>query len=793
MGGGAGYPILFTTPAPSIPGRYTYTAAWFGNVNDSGSTHGETRAPSVAVDVAAPTPGDTTPPTVSSTAPANGATNVNPGTAVTATFSETVADVSGTTFYLRAAGSGTNVPATVSLDAAGTTATLRPSAALADSTAYTATVTAGVRDAAGNAMAANHAWTFTTAAAADTTAPTVLSMNPSNNATNAAVNTSISATFSENILPASVTTSSFTVDGVAGNVVVSGPTATFTPSAPLSYSTTYMATVTTAVSDLSSNHLAANRSWSFTTGPAPDTVPPTVSSTAPVTGATEVPVSSPVTATFSEAMKATTITTANFQLKQGATTVPGTVTLNGSGSSATFRPNTALAGGAVYTATVTTGVQDASGNAMAADHTWSFTTAAAADTTPPSVSSVAPAGGATGVAVNASVTVHFSEAIDPLTATAATFTLKNGSTTVGGAVSASGGTATFRPGAPLAGGTTYTASLTTGIKDPAGNALASAYSWSFTTGAEADIMPPRVTGTSPEEGTTGVPTTSSITATFSEDIDPATVTTATFSVKDEANATVPGTVASAGSTATFSPASLSQGTRYTATLSTGIKDTAGNAMSQERSWSFTTALETRVGDGDNDGSNDDEDDWPDDDRKGSVREHRHGGKIFVDVSENPGARLRRTSALTDTAPGINQTGRPAGYEFRWGLVEYEVDGIAPGATIRVKLTFPETIPAGSKVYQVTSAGYRELQDAEIRGTTVTLALTDGGAGDRDGLPNGVIADPVGVASPSGASSGSGGGCSVAGGGPNGFPGAFGALLFAGMLIVLRRFGKGKAG
>ena len=51
--GGSGFPITFTTPAPTAPGSYTYAAAWFGNSNDSGSTHGEQRATSIAVTVAA--------------------------------------------------------------------------------------------------------------------------------------------------------------------------------------------------------------------------------------------------------------------------------------------------------------------------------------------------------------------------------------------------------------------------------------------------------------------------------------------------------------------------------------------------------------------------------------------------------------------------------------------------------------------------------------------------------------------------------------------------------------------
>lgn len=73
--------------------------------------------------------------------------------------------------------------------------------------------------------------------------------------------------------------------------------------------------------------------------------------------------------------------------------------------------------------------------------------------------------------------------MNPLTITAATFTLKRGLTPVSGAVSYAGVTATFTPAVNLAASTTYTATITTGAKDLAGNALAVGKVWSFTTRA----------------------------------------------------------------------------------------------------------------------------------------------------------------------------------------------------------------------------------------------------------------------------------------------------------------------
>ncbi|MHA7239780.1 CBM96 family carbohydrate-binding protein [Arthrobacter sp. TMS1-12-1] len=109
--------------------------------------------------------GDTTAPTVTATSPAANATGVAVNSNVTGTFSEQVTSVTSTTFTLTGPGT-TPVPAAVSFS--GTTATLNPDTDLAASTTYTATIkggASGVKDVAGNALAADRTWTFTTAPA----------------------------------------------------------------------------------------------------------------------------------------------------------------------------------------------------------------------------------------------------------------------------------------------------------------------------------------------------------------------------------------------------------------------------------------------------------------------------------------------------------------------------------------------------------------------------------------------------------------------------------------------------
>ncbi|MBP2675546.1 MAG: fibronectin type protein [Deltaproteobacteria bacterium] len=121
---------------------------------------------------------------------------------------------------------------------------------------------------------------FTVTGAADNTSPTVSSTTPANNATGVAVNTTVTATFSEPIAPGTVDNTSFFLnngtDNVAGTVSVADNTITFTPAAALSDNTAYTATVTTAVTDIAGNPLAADFVWSFTTAATPPPPAPPV-------------------------------------------------------------------------------------------------------------------------------------------------------------------------------------------------------------------------------------------------------------------------------------------------------------------------------------------------------------------------------------------------------------------------------------------------------------------------------------------------------------------------------------
>ncbi len=131
------------------------------------------------------------------------------------------------------------------------------------------------------------------------------------------------------------------------------------------------------------------------TPPAP--VLPTVKSTSPAAGATNVAINTVIAAAFSGEMDAATINGTTFTLSNG---VNGVVTYDSTNFIATFAPAGNLASNTTYTATITTGVRDKAGNAMASNFEWNFTTGSTLDTSLPQVLSTTPSAGASSVPVN---------------------------------------------------------------------------------------------------------------------------------------------------------------------------------------------------------------------------------------------------------------------------------------------------------------------------------------------------------------------------------------------------------
>ena len=470
---------------------------------------------------------------------------------------------------------------------------------LAELTVYKYAVSANGRDGQVSGLSAETP--ASTITVPDVTPPRVISSTPADGVTGVARSAAISVTFSEAIDPATINTSTFQVKiasagAITGTVAYTAATRTaqFTPSAPLPNAAGMSVGITTGVKDLAGNALATTHSFGFAVR---DEVAPTVVSVNPAGDATGVPVGTSVTAVFSEPMDGSTInaSTVTLWFATGAAAVAGAVAYDATARAVTFTPAAPLSVGTSYAFGISTGAKDASGNSLAQAFASVFTTAAASDATPPSVTAVNPPAGATGVAIGTAVSLSFSEPMSAATVTASSLTL----TSAGGAVTGSvtlnsaGDVATFTPAAALQNGTTYTITATTAMKDLAGNSLASQYTSSFTTAAvvPVDNTPPTVVSSVPSNGAQSVAVTTPVRVTFSEDMNPSTVNGSTFTLS-VGGAQVSGSVSyDPGSRiATFSPGAglLAEGQSYTGTVTTGVKDVAGNAMASTFMFSFTT-------------------------------------------------------------------------------------------------------------------------------------------------------------------------------------------------------------
>ncbi len=320
--------------------------------------------------------------------------------------------------------------------------------------------------------------------------PVVISTSPSNLSASVALDQIITVTFNEAMDLLTITPSVFTLSSAGGGRVggktkssdeISGTltydslthTMSFVPGTKPKSNTTYTGTVGTAIKDFLGNALQTPYVWSFTTGA---TVSPKVISTDPANNATAVFLNKKVTVTFSAPMDPLTLTPTTFTLKHGSTAVEGTV--SDTGTTASFTPSSALLPNTLYTSTITTGAKNLQGVVVANDYVWTFTTGTIAA---PRVNSTDPANLATGVAFNKVVSAVFSEAMNSLTITTATFTVMNGAISIPGTVNYTGTTATFTPTSNLTSGNTYTATITTGAKNVAGTSLANDYVWTFNT------------------------------------------------------------------------------------------------------------------------------------------------------------------------------------------------------------------------------------------------------------------------------------------------------------------------
>lgn len=232
-----------------------------------------------------------------------------------------------------------------------------------------------------------------------------------------------------------------------------------------------------------------------------------------------------------------------------------------------------------------------------------------------------------------------------------------------------------------------------------------------------------VSATNPVNNATNVAENTTVTATFSEPMLPSAINSTNFTVNG-----VTGTVAydATNKIATFTPSSnLSYSTTYTATITTGVKDAAGNAMASDYTWSFTTAA-TR-----------------------SYTSPTPTGTGTATATVSGGGATCSFTTARFILPTVTP---PAGIVFPQGVFDFTLGGCTSSSTVTLNITYPSAVPAGAQYWKYgptpTDASYHwYVLPATIAGNIVTFTIADGGLGDDDLTVNGIIVDQGGPGVP----------------------------------------------
>ena len=736
---------------------------------------------------------DLLPPTVSSTAPADAGIDIAVNTVINATFSKAMDAGSITASSFTLTGPGGSVAGTVSYDAMA--ASFTPLSDLSFNTTYTATITTDVTDTLGRHLALPEIWSFKTGLESDATAPAVVSHSPMNDPVAIDIG-SISATFSESINAASVNGTSFTLTSSAGAVAgtvsydAATKTARFDPDALLTYSTEYTVTVTTAIQDNAGNSMELDFPWTFSTidepppPPQEDQIPPLVVFTTP-TGAL-IPASiNAVTATFSEPIQ--NIDTTSFIVSASGNGVPGTVKYDETAMTAWFYPTANLEFNTQYTVRIlSTLIRDLAGNYLPQDYIGSFTTGG-----DPALAGCEPELGeeegcvnfdyftyGTGYLLNtygSSVTgfvtesaarqnVSFEDSLsgdleetDSSESQAvarvddSTFSLRSRSRRMTSSLDLAGASAMGAAKIDVSGvppGTVIPMSVVVSgnFTGPSGTLMLQVRDFD-----KYRMLGSLTVNGSGQPSSYGGQTFPAIT--YQQMIDP-------YGDQEDASSYVKTTANGSGGYRLdfLYPAIANNGiyvwfvagvknyddvhnaeTDFTATLE--VNPPPGVTVTLASGQVFTGAVDT-----DGDGVSDLEDISRENAATASPSSATGTGSINVDVSSNPGITLSQVRALDEDDLSLVQDNKPIDQQFPDGLVSFRVNGLEPGGSATITLTFPSIFPAGARYYKVNETGFYEF-DADFSGNTVTLTLVDGGYGDDDGLENGVIDDPGGIGVP----------------------------------------------
>ncbi|MDI7210383.1 Ig-like domain-containing protein [Leptospira santarosai] len=203
---------------------------------------------------------------------------------------------------------------------------------------------------------------------------------------------------------------------------------------------------------------------------------------------------------------------------------------------------------------------------------------------------ISPGPNVTGVSLNTSIQVGFSQKLDPSSIQSQTIQLTQGNSVIAGSLTSTEKTLLFNPTSALAASKVYTVRVSKDIKSEGGSSLSEDYVWNFTTGSVVDAIAPDLSLRTPAINATLVPNTTSVQVALTETMDCTSVNGGTLSLKNTTTGLYEaGPVACVNSVITFTPTfPLAYNTTYRVDLFSTAKDLANNTLANSYNWNFTT-------------------------------------------------------------------------------------------------------------------------------------------------------------------------------------------------------------
>lgn len=525
-------------PSSLLDLETTYTVTLNSGIKD---LYGNSLAGPLTYDFTTGDTAETAPLHVTAVSPADGGTNVGTNAVMGLLFNQAL-NLATEVPNIQVTSGGQPVAVMMALSSGNQRVTITPAAALQPGMEYTVTYGAGLQDIAGNALDNSGSFTFTTAAAADASSPTVVATDPLSTAANVPTNTLIHVIFSKPIDPTSINATNVQLypsqtggaNQIGGTTSFSGDglTLTFAPNAALTSETQY-SFYASSVQDYEGR--TANVQISFTTGISSATAAPQVVTMTPASGSSGVPLNSEILLTINEPISIASAGPTAIAVSSGDAPVPGSISVSSDSMGLTFTPTSNLAASTGYTVNAS-GFTDLAGNAVT-PFTGTFTTGTTSIASGQmQITGFVPASGSTDVAVTSSIAVTFSNPVNPLTVNNQSFQVtaavgKNGAEVIAGTYAVSGSTVTFTPLTQLPGSATISLSVSYNatLQDIAGNACANG-SANFTTASTADTTAPQVLSITPASGATGIGLTGQIAIVFSKSMNPNSLAGATVAL-----------------------------------------------------------------------------------------------------------------------------------------------------------------------------------------------------------------------------------------------------------------------